>query len=63
MTYVLNNNVVSVNLYMNELLEKPSPPADDDCCGGGACAPCVWDPYYAELDKWRLQQVQLKEVQ
>jgi hypothetical protein len=46
---------------MPELFEKPSPPADDDCCGGGACHPCVWDHYYAERKKWRLQQVELKE--
>jgi hypothetical protein len=46
---------------MTELLEKPSAPADDDCCGGGACNPCVWDHYYAERKKWRLQQVAIKE--
>ena len=46
---------------MTELLAKPFPPADDDCCGGGACNPCVWDYYYAERKKWRLQQVVLKE--
>lgn len=45
---------------MTKLLEKPLPPADDDCCGGGACTPCVWDHYYAERKKWRLQQVELK---
>lgn len=45
---------------MTKLLEKPLPPADDDCCGGGACNPCVWDHYYAERKKWRLQQVELK---
>ena len=45
---------------MTKLLEKPFPPADDDCCGGGACNPCVWDHYYAERKKWRLQQVELK---
>ncbi len=42
------------------LLEKPPEPADDDCCGGGACNPCVWDHYYAELQKWRIQQAELK---
>ncbi len=47
---------------MSELLEKPIPPADDDCCGGGACNPCVWDHYYAELQKWRIQQAKLKEL-
>jgi hypothetical protein len=46
---------------MNEHLKEPLSPADDDCCGGGACAPCVWDHYYAERKKWRLQQVELKE--
>lgn len=40
--------------------EKPCPPADDDCCGGGACNPCVWDHYYAELQKWRIRQSELK---
>jgi len=47
--------------HMTKLLEKPNPPADDDCCGGGACNPCVWDHYYAERKKWRLQQVALRE--
>jgi hypothetical protein len=42
-------------------MEKPYPPADDDCCGGGACNPCVWDHYYAELQKWRIEQAKLKE--
>lgn len=46
---------------MNKPLEKPHPPADDDCCGGGACNPCVWDRYYAELQKWRIEQAKLKE--
>ncbi len=46
---------------MENLIPKPHPPADDDCCGGGACNPCVWDHYYAERKKWRLQQVKLKE--
>ncbi|TWX69302.1 oxidoreductase-like domain-containing protein [Colwellia sp. C1TZA3] len=48
---------------MTKLLAKPSPPADDDCCGGGACNPCVWDYYYAERKKWRLQQVTLKATE
>ncbi len=42
-------------------LKKPTPPADDDCCGGGACNPCVWDNYYARLQKWRIEQAQLRE--
>ncbi len=46
---------------MTTAMEKPIPPADDDCCGGGACNPCVWDHYYAELQKWRIEQAQLKE--
>jgi len=46
---------------MTVLLKKPSPPADDDCCGGGSCCPCVWDHYYAELKKWRIQQDELQE--
>ncbi|MFT5296919.1 MAG: hypothetical protein ACI9YH_002946 [Colwellia sp.] len=45
---------------MTKLIEKPSLPADDDCCGGGACCPCVWDFYYAEHKKWRLQQVEIQ---
>jgi len=48
---------------MSNLKEKPTPPADDDCCGGGACNPCVWDHYYAELQKWRIEQAKLKEEQ
>lgn len=44
-------------------LKKPTPPADDDCCGGGACNPCVWDNYYARLQKWRIEQAQLREEQ
>jgi oxidoreductase family protein len=44
------------------ILAKPIPPADDDCCGGGACNPCVWDHYYAQLQKWRIEQAQLKEL-
>lgn len=46
---------------MSTQIEKPFPPADDDCCGGGACNPCVWDHYYAELQKWRIEQAKLKE--
>ncbi|PCI59090.1 MAG: hypothetical protein COB35_12250 [Gammaproteobacteria bacterium] len=46
---------------MTITMEKPLPPADDDCCGGGACDPCVWDHYYAELQKWRIEQAQVKE--
>jgi len=41
---------------MDNLLDKPIQPADDDCCGGGACNPCVWDRYYAQLQQWRIQQ-------
>lgn len=37
------------------LTTKPVPPADDDCCGGGSCAPCVWDQYYADLAMWQQQ--------
>jgi len=48
-------------LINNTLMDKPCPPADDDCCGGGACNPCVWDHYYAELQKWRIEQAKLKE--
>jgi len=45
---------------MTELLVKPQPPADGECCDS-ACDVCVWDNYYAERKKWRLQQVALKE--
>ncbi|MDX2367111.1 MAG: oxidoreductase-like domain-containing protein [Colwellia sp.] len=48
---------------MTKELEKPIPPADDDCCGGGACNPCVWDPYYEKLEKWRIEQAKIKEQQ
>jgi hypothetical protein len=47
---------------MTNILEKPSSPADDDCCGGGACNPCVWDHYYAELQKWRIEQAKINEL-
>jgi len=47
---------------MTDILEKPDVPADDDCCGGGACNPCVWDHYYAELQKWRIAQAKLNEL-
>ncbi len=50
-----------MNQPMTDRLEKPAPPADDDCCGGGACNPCVWDHYYAQRKKWRLQQAHLKQ--
>lgn len=46
---------------MSKPLEKPCAPADDDCCGGGACNPCVWDFYYEQLQKWRIEQSKLKE--
>ncbi len=46
---------------MSKILKKPTPPADDDCCGGGACNPCVWDNYYAQLQQWRIEQTKLKE--
>jgi hypothetical protein len=43
-------------IIIKTLTNKPIAPADDDCCGGGACAPCVWDQYYADLDQWNTQQ-------
>jgi len=46
---------------MTKPLEKPQPPADGECCDS-ACTPCVWDHYYADLKKWRLQQVELKAI-
>ncbi len=45
---------------MTKPIEKPQPPADGECCDS-ACDPCVWDHYYAELKKWRLQQAKLNE--
>jgi hypothetical protein len=48
---------------MTVLKEKPVPPADDDCCGGGACNPCVWDHHYEEVQKWRIEQANIKEQQ
>jgi len=47
---------------MTNALEKPPLPADDDCCGGGACNPCVWDHYYEELQKWRVEQAKIKAL-
>ena len=41
---------------MPELIEEPEKPLPSDCCGGGACCPCVWDAYYAQREKWLLQQ-------
>jgi hypothetical protein len=48
---------------MSNSHEKPIAPADDDCCGGGACNPCVWDHYYAELQKWRIEEAKIREKQ
>ncbi|TRX53140.1 oxidoreductase-like domain-containing protein [Thalassomonas sp. M1454] len=45
---------------MTELLEKPTQPGNGECCESGACNPCVWDHYYAELQKWRIQQSEIK---
>ncbi len=53
----------SIEEIIENPMEKPYPPADDDCCGGGACNPCVWDYYYAELKKWRIEQAKIKELQ
>lgn len=52
-----------INKSIENNIEKPFPPADDDCCGGGACNPCVWDHYYAQLQTWRIEQAKLKEQQ
>lgn len=30
---------------------KPEKPDPYECCGGG-CVPCIYDFYYAQLDKW-----------
>ncbi len=43
--------------------DKPRTPAEDDCCGGGACNPCVWDTYYAQLQQWRIEQAKIREEQ
>ena len=37
------------------LNDKPQPPAPDECCESG-CAPCVWDIYRTELQKWEQAQ-------
>ncbi len=46
---------------MSEPIEKPLPPGDNECCESGACNPCVWDRYYAELQDWRMKQHELKQ--
>lgn len=46
---------------MTDLIEKPTPPGNGECCESGSCAPCVWDFYYEEMQKWRIQQAKLKE--
>ncbi|KGJ87844.1 oxidoreductase-like domain-containing protein [Thalassotalea sp. ND16A] len=45
---------------MSNLIEKPTPPAANECCESGSCNPCVWDTYTAEMQKWRIQQSELK---
>jgi len=47
---------------MSNSHEKPITPADDDCCGGGACNPCVWDHYYTELQKWRIEEAKKRQL-
>lgn len=37
-------------------MEKPKKPGLSECCGGGSCCPCVWDVYFAELEKWQTAQ-------
>ena len=32
--------------------QPPREPLAEDCCGGG-CAPCVYDRYYAALERYR----------
>ncbi|WP_082897212.1 oxidoreductase-like domain-containing protein [Thalassotalea crassostreae] len=46
---------------MTDLIEKPTPPGNGECCESGSCTPCVWDFYYEEMQKWRIQQAKLKE--
>ena len=38
-------------------LREP-PAAPTTCCGGG-CNGCVWESYYAALDYWREQALEL----
>jgi len=45
-----------------EILEKPTPPADGECCDS-ACSPCVWDTFYEKRRQWRIQQAELKAKQ
>jgi len=47
---------------MTQKIEKPIRPADDDCCGG-SCNTCVWDGYFEKLQKYRLEQTNLNELQ
>ena len=32
--------------------EPPERPDDDACCRSG-CDPCIFDTYYAEMERWR----------
>lgn len=45
---------------MNQLTEKPTPPADSECCESG-CSPCVWDTYYEALTEWNATQARLNQ--
>ncbi len=45
---------------MSNLTEQPTPPAASECCEIGSCNPCVWGTYTAEMQKWRIQQSELK---
>ncbi|ROH89652.1 hypothetical protein ED208_11045 [Stagnimonas aquatica] len=33
---------------------RPQPPSEDDCCHQG-CAPCIFDLYERELERWEEQ--------
>lgn len=43
-----------------ELPPKPEPPDPGDCCGGGACCPCVYDAYEADLALWKKRVAELQ---
>jgi hypothetical protein len=45
---------------MQKLIDKPIPPGEHDCCGNG-CAPCVWDIYYEQQQRWQQQEAALRQ--
>lgn len=48
----------STTMKPEQLLEKPTPPAEGECCDN-ACDPCVWDHYYQAMKDWRKQQAEI----